>query len=249
MTRRANRPEARASMRRVLVLLLVVSLVPGCAWWGERSTTTKGAVYGSGAGAATGAAIGAILGGGQGAWKGAAIGAAVGGLGGGAVGYYMDQQKKEMQDVVARQDRVDRDGDMLRVSLSSDVLFDSGSAQLQPGGQDKLGEVSKVLTKYPRTRLEIVGHTDNRGTEASNQTLSERRAQAVRDVLVRDGVDASRITLRGEGAGRPVATNATPEGRAQNRRVEILSRPDEGLAREGSEPAAGAPPAPAAEPR
>jgi len=236
--------------RGAIAVVLCLSLVTGCAWWGERSRTTKGAAYGTGAGAATGAAIGGILGGGEGAWKGAAIGAAVGGLSGGAIGYYMDRQKKEMEEVVARQDRVERDGDTLHVALASDVLFDSGSARLQPGAQDKLADIARVLQKYPRTQIEIVGHTDNRGSSTSNETLSERRAAAVRDVVVRDGVDPGRITVRGQGEARPVATNATPEGRALNRRVEIVTRPDESLAAEGRQTTpGGAPPAPSDEPR
>ena len=236
---------------RVGAIAVTLSLgVTGCAWWGERSRTTKGAVYGTGAGAAAGAAVGAILGGGEGAWKGAAVGAAIGGLSGTAVGYYLDKQKDEMQEVLARQDRVERDGETMRVALASDTLFDSGSAQLQPGAQDKLREVARVFMRYPRTRLEIVGHTDSRGSEASNQSLSDRRAAAVRTALTTEGVDAGRITVRGEGESRPIATNDTPEGRAQNRRVEILSRPDEGLAAEGRDDTRGTPPpAPAEEPR
>jgi outer membrane protein OmpA-like peptidoglycan-associated protein len=229
-------------------LAVALSLITGCAWWQERSRTTKGAVYGTGAGAAAGAAIGGILGGGQGAAKGAAIGAVVGGLSGGALGYYMDRQAKDMEKVVERQDRVERDGETLRVSLASDVLFDSGSAKLRPGAQDKLSHVAEVLQRYPRTRVEIVGHTDSRGSEASNQSLSEHRAAAVKDVLVRDGVDASRITTRGAGELRPVSTNDTLEGRAMNRRVEMVVQPDEGLKAENREPAAP-PPAPAEEPR
>ena len=234
--------------RHALALILVFGLVSGCAWWGERSRTTKGAVYGTGAGAATGAAIGGILGGGEGAWKGAAIGAAVGGMSGGAVGYYMDRQKKEMEQVLERQDRVEREGETLRIALASDVLFDSGSAKLQPGATDKLRQVGGVLQRYPRTNLEVVGHTDSRGGEASNVTLSERRANAVRDALVREGVDAQRFSIRGVGETRPVATNDTPEGRALNRRVEIVSRPDEGLAAEGEGRQGAPPPAPDDEP-
>jgi outer membrane protein OmpA-like peptidoglycan-associated protein len=232
-------------MRRdsIAVALLAVSLaLPGCAWWGERSGTTKGAVYGTGAGAATGAAIGGILGGGEGAWKGAAVGAAVGALGGGLIGNYMDRQKREMEQVLANQDRIQRDGDTLRASLSSDVLFESGSARLQPGSDTKLLQIAEILQRYPRTYVDITGHTDNRGSEASNQTLSERRASTVRDGLVKSGVDSSRVTTRGEGEHKPIATNETATGRATNRRVDITIRPDEGLAREGSGSGQGSPP-------
>ena len=142
---------------------------------------------------------------------------------------------------------MERDGEMLKLSLASDVLFDSGSATLQPGAADKLRHVAEVLQHYPKTRVEIIGHTDNRGTTASNEKLSERRAAAVRDVLVRAGVDAARITTRGAASTRPVATNDTPEGRAQNRRVEIDTMPDDSLAAESRQEAAPRRQAPAAE--
>ncbi|TMA39891.1 MAG: hypothetical protein E6J79_01805 [Deltaproteobacteria bacterium] len=214
------------SRARIVVAALALVLASGCGWWSEQGRTTKGAAYGTGAGAATGAAIGAALGGGEGAWKGAAVGAALGALGGGLIGHYMDNQAKEMQKVVDRQDRVERDGESLRLSLASDVLFDSGSATLQPGAEDKLQHVAEVLQRYPKTRVEIVGHTDNRGTSASNEKLADRRARAVRDVLVGFGVDRARITTRGAGETRPVATNDTLEGRVLNRRVEIVGHTD-----------------------
>jgi len=222
--------------RVLAVVMLLVTMASGCAWWGERSGTTKGAVYGTGAGAAAGAAIGGILGGGEGAWKGAAVGAAVGALGGGLIGNYMDRQKQEMEKVLANQDRIEREGDTLRASLSSDVLFESGSARLQPGADAELAQIAEVLKRQPGTSLEITAHTDNRGTERYNQELSERRAATIRDSLVKSGVDASRIRTRGEGEHEPIATNDTATGRATNRRVDITIRPDEGLAREQSAP-------------
>jgi len=224
------------------MLLLVTLVMPGCAWWSERSGTTKGAVYGTGAGAATGAAIGGILGGGEGAWKGAAVGAAVGAIGGGLIGNYMDRQKRDMEKVLANQDRLEREGDTLRASLSSDVLFESGSARLQSGADGKLFQIAEVLQRYPRTYVEVTGNTDNRGSESFNQDLSERRASAVRDALVKSGVDGSRVSTRGEGERKPVATNDTATGRATNRRVDITIRPDEGLAQEHRGSSEGAPP-------
>ena len=240
----------RRSRELVVVLLLLVTMAPGCAWWSERSGTTKGAVYGTGAGAAAGAAIGGILGGGEGAWKGAAVGAAVGALGGGLIGNYMDRQKRDMEKVLANQDRIEREGDTLRASLSSDVLFESGSARLQPGADSKLLQIAEVLQRYPRTYLDVTGHTDNRGTESFNDDLSQRRAQAVRDNLVKAGVDGSRISTRGEGERKPIAGNDTATGRATNRRVDITIRPDEGLAQEHRRGSEGAPPpAPTEEPQ
>ena len=232
-------------MRRgwvVVVVLLPLVTASGCAWWSERSGTTKGAVYGTGAGAAAGAAIGGALGGGEGAWKGAAVGAAVGALGGGLIGNYMDRQKRDMEKVLANQDRIAREGDTLRASLSSDVLFESGSARLQTGADTKLLQIAEVLQRYPRTYVEVTGNTDNRGTEPYNQDLSERRAQAVRDNLVKAGVDGSRVSTRGDGERNPIAGNDTATGRATNRRMDITIRPDEGLAQEQRKANEGAPP-------
>jgi outer membrane protein OmpA-like peptidoglycan-associated protein len=223
---------AATRMRAVLAPVLGVALLSGCAAWQEQSRTTKGAVYGTGAGAAAGAAIGGILGGGEGAWKGAAVGAAVGGLSGGLIGRYMDNQAREMQAILDRQDRLAREGETLQASLASDVLFETGSASLQPGGRDKVAQLAQVLQRYPRTSVEIVGHTDSRGSASSNQDLSERRADAVRDVLLREGVSPGRMTARGAGELRPVASNDTPTGRAMNRRVEIVLRPDQALVAE-----------------
>ena len=162
---------------RIAAATVALVLVSSCGWWGEQGRTTKGAVYGTGAGAATGAAIGGILGGGEGAWKGAAVGAALGALGGGLIGHYMDNQAKELQKVVDRQDRVERDGETLRLSLASDVLFDSGSATLQPGGEDKLRQVADVLQRYPKTRVEIITRPDETlAAESSRQAPSPREA-------------------------------------------------------------------------
>jgi outer membrane protein OmpA-like peptidoglycan-associated protein len=211
-----------------VALALVLSLT-GCSVYESNPRTVQGAGIGAAAGAGTGAAIGAIVGGGKGAGKGAAIGAVVGLLGGGLIGNYLDNQAKEMQGILAEQDRLRREQEKLDVTLSSDILFTSGSATLYPGGRDKLRQFAGVLNRYPRTTIQITGNTDSRGSEQSNMELSRRRAQAVADELIADGVSASRITTRGVGASVPVATNDTPEGRAQNRRVEIVVAPDEGM--------------------
>jgi outer membrane protein OmpA-like peptidoglycan-associated protein len=113
--------------------------------------------------------------------------------------------------------------------MSSDVLFESGKAYLQPGARDKLRQFAGVLQRYPRTDIEVVGHTDSRGTDEFNYELSQQRASAVADELANNGVSRSRMNLRGEGESRPVATNETREGRAMNRRVEVNVRPDQSL--------------------
>jgi outer membrane protein OmpA-like peptidoglycan-associated protein len=226
------------SLSAVLTLALLASVV-GCSAYESNPRTVQGAGIGAAAGAGTGAAIGAIVGGGKGAGTGAAIGAVVGLLGGGLVGNYLDNQAKEMQAILAEQDRLRQQQERLDVTLASDILFSSGSATLYPGGSDKLRQFAGVLNRYPRTTVQITGNTDSRGSEQSNMDLSHRRAQAVADALIADGVSAGRITTRGVGASVPVATNDTPEGRAQNRRVEIVVSPDEGLRAEQSQQGGG----------
>ncbi len=221
------------STRGVVVSIGAIALVVGgCAAYEGAPRTVKGAGIGAAAGAATGAAVGAVVGGGKAAGKGAAIGAVLGALGGGLIGNYLDQQAKEMQAILAEQDRLRREQERLDIALSSDVLFASGSASLQPGAREKIRQLAGVLNRYPRTTVQVVGHTDNRGSEAANLELSRRRAQAVAEELVLAGVSSTRITTFGRGASSPVAGNDTPEGRAMNRRVEIIIQPDEGLRRE-----------------
>jgi outer membrane protein OmpA-like peptidoglycan-associated protein len=226
--------------RKSITILLCVSLA-GCSVYESNPRTVKGAGIGAAAGAGTGAAIGAIVGGGKGAGQGAAIGAVVGLIGGGLIGNYMDNQAREMEAVLAEQDRLRRNQEQLQVVMASDVLFSSGSATLQPGARDKLRQFANVLNRYPRTTIQIIGHTDNRGSEESNDELARRRARAVADELIADGVSAGRITTLGRGETQPVATNDTPEGRQQNRRVEINVNPDEGLRAEQGGGGAGAP--------
>jgi len=228
---------------KIAVAAFAVALpLSGCATYDQQSRTTKGAVIGTAGGAAVGSAIGAVAGGGKGAWKGALIGAALGGVGGGLIGHYQDKQAAEMQAILAEQDRLRREQENIYISLGSDVLFTSGSAQLQPGGRDKLRELAGIMARYPRTYVSIVGHTDSRGSEQSNIELSQRRARAVADELVSQGVSSGRIRTRGEGESKPIASNETPEGRQMNRRVDITVSPDEGLREEAAN-------APAEEPR
>ena len=107
------------------------------------------------------------------------------------------------------------------IELSADTYFDFNKAKLKPAGEEKVEEVVQTMKQHPEVRATVEGHTDSVGSEAYNQRLSERRANAVRDYLVAHGIDASRITTRGYGKTKPIASNKTAEGRAKNRRVEI----------------------------
>lgn len=182
-------------------------------------------------GAATGAAIGAGLGiltgkGGKDKRDRALAGAVIGGIAGGIVGNQLDRQAAELQSQISdSRIRVINEGDRLRVVMPEGILFAVDSDAVQPSIRGDLFAVAENLNRYPNTRVDVVGHTDSTGSAAYNQALSERRAAAVAAVLRSGGVASGRIAAYGLGETQPIASNLTPEGRAQNRRVEILIIP------------------------
>jgi outer membrane protein OmpA-like peptidoglycan-associated protein len=195
-------------------------LTSGCASNPLDTKTKQGAVLGALGGALAGAAIG----GKDHRAGGALIGAATGAVAGGLIGRYLDNQAREL-DAIPGAD-VQRRDDSLLVNFSSQLLFDTGAAQLQPGAYDRLRSLATTLNNYPKSTVIIKGHTDSQGGDSFNQRLSEDRADRVRTFLISEGVAASRISAIGFGETLPVATNATEAGRAQNRRVEVEIRPD-----------------------
>lgn len=208
------------------IAALFALVIAGCAQ--PMTKTQQGAVYGTAIGAAAGAGLGQAIGGDTKATLlGAAIGAGVGGLAGAGVGRYMEQQEAALQQQFAASDaaNVRRDASTVAVTFKSDVLFDSGSSALKPGAYQEINRVAQVLTQYPETRIMIAGHTDSDGSEASNQALSERRADAVRNALVSQGVSPARITTMGFGESQPIADNNTAAGKQLNRRVVITIVP------------------------
>lgn len=180
-------------------------------------------------GAATGAVIGAIIGGtkesGSDRFGNAVIGAAAGAIVGGAIGTALDAQARELQGQVGSNVRVVNEGNQLRVIMPQDILFAVDSATLQPTLVSDLRAVAASLQRYPDSTVIVEGHTDNTGEAAYNMDLSQRRASAVTSTLVGYGVQAGRVVAVGRGEDAPVASNLTPEGRQQNRRVEIIIRP------------------------
>jgi len=194
-------------MRPFVSMVCLAAVLGGCATPGERTAI----------GAGGGALIGAGIGGAAGGWEGAAIGALVGGVAGGAIGNYLDKQAQELKEVADAQ----RTENGILVSLKSSLLFSSDSAVLKPAAVEQLAQLGDVLRKYPDDRIRIQGHTDSIGSAAHNEKLSLERAEAVRDVLVSRGVDPRQILVEGAGSSRPIADNATAEGRAENRRVEL----------------------------
>ena len=140
----------------------------------------------------------------------------------------MDKQEAEMRDALAASDAaaVRREGELLAITLKGDVSFDLDSDVVRPGLYNELDRIAQIMIKYPQTSILVEGHTDGTGSETYNQQLSERRATSVKNLLASRGVQDYRINMIGYGKSRPVATNATPEGRQMNRRVEIRINPN-----------------------
>ncbi|QUJ75907.1 OmpA family protein [Sulfitobacter albidus] len=177
-------------------------------------------------GAASGAVIGALSRGDgnrdQGALKGAIIGGALG-AGGGVL---LDRQEAELRRQLDSRVVIQNTGDRLIVTLPQDITFDSGSSAVSAGIQGDLQALAQNVQVYQNSTLQIIGHTDSDGDAAFNQQLSEDRARAVANVLTGNGVPGARIQTFGRGEAQPVASNLTPEGKRQNRRVEIVILPN-----------------------
>ncbi|RAK67028.1 OmpA family protein [Hymenobacter edaphi] len=200
------------------------STLPGANGTGERkdgmSRTAKGGVIGAGAGAAAGAVLGRVIGGKSGTAIGAITGAAVGGATGAVIGRKMDKEAEELQRDM-KNARVERVGEGIKITFDSGILFDTNKSDLRAASMSDIQNMAAVLKKYPDTNVLVEGHTDNTGSDAINQPLSERRAQAVANYTIQQGVESSRVTTQGYGSSQPVADNATAEGKQANRRVEI----------------------------
>jgi outer membrane protein OmpA-like peptidoglycan-associated protein len=205
---------SRLSRSVLAALFATLLFTGGCA---SLSNTEKGAVIGAGAGAAGGAAVGKAAGG---TAEGAILGAVIGGAAGALIGQRMDKKAEELDRQLANAE-VERVGEGIKVTFDSGLLFDFDSAALRGDAKRDLSEFAESMKGFEETRILIVGHTDAKGPSSYNQTLSERRAQSATDFLTQNGLSSGRITTTGKGESEPVASNETPEGRQQNRRVEI----------------------------
>lgn len=216
------------STRGSILLVGTLALLGGCTtnpYTGEReaSNTAKGAAIG----AAAGAAVGALTGdGGDDRRKRALIGAGIGALAGGSVGAYMDAQEAKLREQLSRTGvSVTRIGNDIVLNMPGNVTFDVNSADVKSNFYPVLNSVALVLNEYNKTLVDVNGHTDSTGTVDYNMNLSIRRAQSVADYIENQGVIQSRIFVQGFGPHYPVADNSTPEGRQQNRRVELILKP------------------------
>lgn len=209
-------------MRKALVIVLAAALAVGSI---SCTRTQKGAVFGSGSGAVLGGIIGKQTGN---TAAGAIIGAAVGGAVGAQIGHYMDEQAAELEEDLQGA-TIERVGEGIKITFDSGILFDVNKADLTPEAQTNLANLAEVLNKYEETNILIEGHTDSDGSDAYNQTLSERRAGSVSHFLAARSVLSARMSTVGYGESQPVADNATKEGKAANRRVEVAIMANEKL--------------------
>ncbi|HWM69547.1 MAG TPA: OmpA family protein [Steroidobacteraceae bacterium] len=217
-------------MKSTLITMGVLCFaLTGCytydPYTGEKkiSDTTKGA----GIGAATGIVVGLLTGGDAAAHrKNALIAAGVGALAGGAIGNYMDRQQAQLRhDLAGTGVSVTRMGDNITLNMPGNITFKSDSSELDPSFYKVLNSVNIVVKKYNKTVVEVAGHTDSTGAAEHNQQLSERRANSVAQYLESQGLASNRVVTVGAGETRPVADNATAEGRQANRRVELTLTP------------------------
>lgn len=205
---------AHTSKRLLISGLLVSTTLAGCQSLNRKQ---EGGAIGAAAGGAIGAAVGRANGS---TAKGAILGAVVGGTLGAVIGHQMDQQAKQIEQQVVGA-TVERVGEGIQVTFASGLLFDTESSTIKADAATNLRNLARSLNEYPGSDLLIVGHTDSRGEDTYNQTLSDRRATATADYLVSQGVTRTRLRTSGRGEVEPVADNGTDAGLQKNRRVEV----------------------------
>lgn len=206
-------------IRTSLSLGAAALFLAGCV---NPENTQSRVVPGALTGAAAGAALGAATGGHR---DRVLVGATVGAIAGSVVGHSMDQQAAELRRQLGSDVNVRTTGEEIILTMPQDILFAVDSAVVRPDLQSDLRIIARNLIDNPNSQIFVVGHTDNTGSAEYNQGLSERRAGSVAAVLRNAGVPSHRINAIGRGLTQPVADNSTAQGRAQNRRVEIIIRP------------------------
>lgn len=222
-----------SKLKLAALAVTLTAFTAGCASYtgqtndpNDPNRTKRGALIGAAIGAAAG-----LLSGGDAVERRqrAMVGAGIGALAGGGIGAYQDRQEAELRRETAGTGiDVSRDGDVIKLNLPDGVTFDFAKYDLKPQFYPALNTVAATLKEYNQTIVEVSGHTDSIGSDAANQTLSERRANSVSSYLIGQGVQRERFEVVGMGERYPVASNDTDSGRALNRRVEIRLLPLQG---------------------
>jgi outer membrane protein OmpA-like peptidoglycan-associated protein len=212
-----------AFRKPALAAIFGLTALGACVQTGTGPTNTQ-------IGTATGAVIGGLIGANADSDNprtATVAAAAIGAVVGGAIGQQLDRQKAELDQGFTNDIDVINTGSELIVRMPNGILFDVDRADLRPQVRSDLNVLAGNLLRYPNSTIFVVGHTDNTGSAAYNQQLSQRRAQSVASVLTAGGVAPARIIASGRGEDQPIASNLTPEGRQQNRRVDITIRPNQ----------------------
>ncbi|WP_116085827.1 OmpA family protein [Tropicimonas sp. IMCC34011] len=189
----------------------------------DPNRTRDGAIVGGLVGAATGALTGEDA---EDRRRRAVGGAVIGAAAGGVIGNQLDKQEAELRQQMGNNVGIQNTGNELILTLPQDILFATDSASLRPDLQSDLRSLAANLQRYPNTTVDVIGHTDNTGAASYNQQLSQRRAQSVAGVLINSGVNPARVRSIGRGEDQPIASNLDAAGRQQNRRVEVIIRPN-----------------------
>lgn len=213
-------------MKKITLYIVALSFVlsstfTGCKAVKNLNNTQKGVAIGAVAGGVLGAVLGNNIGKGGNGALGAVLGGVIGGVAGGVIGNKMDKQAREIQTALPGA-TVERVGEGIKLTLGENsVRFDTNKSTLTPTAKANLDRLVPVFQSYADTDIVIYGYTDSTGSVEYNQTLSEQRAASVKAYLASKGLNTSRFTTTGLGIADPIATNDTPDGRSQNRRVEF----------------------------
>lgn len=219
--------------RRLITAAAAIALLSGCASQNPyenqgqaqgSSGISKTAKYG-GLGALAGAVAGAAIDHNN-RGKGALIGAAVAGAASAGYGYYADRQEAALRESMANTGvEVQRQGDQIKLIMPGNITFATDSSNISSSFYSPLNNLGNSFKQFNENNIEIVGYTDSTGSRQHNMDLSLQRARAVSNYLTSQGVDGSRLSVRGAGPDQPIASNADANGRAQNRRVEVNLKP------------------------
>lgn len=208
---------------KIVAMGIILTLTVSCNAVKNANNTQKGTAIGAGSGAAIGGIIGNNVGNGKNTALGAIIGAVVGGAAGGYIGNRMDKQAQRIEEEIPGAE-VTRVGEGINVVFNEDagVYFDTNKSDVKGTSAVTLDRLVGILKEYPDTNILVEGHTDSAGAEDYNMNLSKQRAQSVTSYLVNNGIAGNRLTTKWYGESQPKSDNSTAEGKAKNRRVEMI---------------------------
>nr|WP_241240889.1 OmpA family protein [Maribacter sp. MJ134] len=226
----------KSIFKRSASIMVTLALVLSCSTVKNANKTQKGAVIGAAGGAVIGGVLGNNIGNGNNTALGAILGAAIGGAAGGYIGNRMDRQAERIEEEIPGAE-VKRVGEGINVTFNEDagVYFDTNKSSVKGTSATTLDKLAGIFNEYPNSNILVEGHTDSAGAEDYNMNLSKQRAESVTNYLVAKGISASRFSTKWYGELQPVGDNATSDGKAKNRRVELAIVASEELKEEAIE--------------